>query len=280
MSRILARSSFKIECSDSVLGFEQAAGGQFPVWDRYLTVDGRRAYHIGNVCGTCAFFFERLEGANQSVSPSAVSGQLEEGLSGLDPTFLENVSKIIPAGYYQVALSTVTPKAVKLGRRADYYHSEQVRLWGIDSFWGMPHNPKINYYRGPSLPMGDGDALFEFLIPMFPEQWLKKEQVRDYAGKLRAGSRPTALALSILDVKQPSAWEGDPSIKRHYCLAHYLIDGHHKTYAGARTRRPITLLSFLAVDESIASGEDIDKVLDRIEDSAMRSRWHPGRWFA
>ena len=72
MSRIISKSSLKIEKSDSIISFQTTGGGTWEVWDRYLTIDGEKAYHIGNVCGTCSFFFERLGGANKSVSPIEV----------------------------------------------------------------------------------------------------------------------------------------------------------------------------------------------------------------
>ena len=54
--------------SASVLAFESTGDG----FDRFLTVKGKPAYHLGNVCGTCSFLFERLEGANQSISAAEI----------------------------------------------------------------------------------------------------------------------------------------------------------------------------------------------------------------
>ncbi len=33
---------------------------------------------------------------------------------------------------------------------------------------------------------------------------------------------PTALSLSILDVKQPAVWDGDPEVTKHTTLTHFL----------------------------------------------------------
>jgi hypothetical protein len=47
----------------------------------------------------------------------------------------------------------------------------------------------------------------------------------------------------------------------HWCLAHYLIDGHHKVYAAAQENKPLTLISFLAVDQGVSSEEEIDELV-------------------
>jgi tRNA isopentenyl-2-thiomethyl-A-37 hydroxylase MiaE len=51
-------------------------------------------------------------------------------------------------------------------------------------------------------------------------------------------------------------------VTEHWCLAHYLLDGYHKTYAASLARKSITLLSFLALAESVATEENIDKTLE------------------
>lgn len=66
---------------------------------------------------------------------------------------------------------------------------------------------------------------------------------------------PTAVRISILDVKSPVDWEGDKVITSHWCLVHYLIDGHHKAYAAAKNGKPLTLVSFLAVNQGVSSEE-------------------------
>ncbi|MEH1905218.1 MAG: hypothetical protein V7L04_28550 [Nostoc sp.] len=44
-------------------------------------------------------------------------------------------------------------------------------------------------------------------------------------------------------------------------MAHYLLDGHHKMYAAAQQNAPLILVSFLAVDESLASEDEIKSAL-------------------
>jgi hypothetical protein len=83
-----------------------------------------------------------------------------------------------------------------------------------------------------------------------------------YADRLAAEELPTALAVSVLDVRGPATREEGPAVTEHWCLAHYLLDEHHKTYAATLAQKPITLLSFLATAESVATEENVDHVLE------------------
>ena len=74
----------------------------------------------------------------------------------------------MPKGAYQVLLSQVQPKLVVPGDENDYFTHEQVELWGIDSFWGLPHSPKTEYYRLSTQPLAGRRSQFEFLVPIFP----------------------------------------------------------------------------------------------------------------
>ena len=56
-----------IDQSQSPLQFFPEDSVSLSQWDRYLAIDGKKAFHLGNICGTCEFLFERMEGANQSV---------------------------------------------------------------------------------------------------------------------------------------------------------------------------------------------------------------------
>lgn len=233
-------------------------------WERHLSIDGKKAFCLGNVCGTCEFYFERMEGANQSIDPQQVAAELNAGLSSIAPELLYDIEQIMPKGDYKVLLSQVRPKLVVPGDKNDYFTHEQVELWGIDSFWGLPHTPKTEYYRLSTRLVANQRSQFEFLVPTFPHNWLKSERVSEYETRFRRGEQPTAIALSVLDIKGPADWEGDKSVVEHICLAHYLVDGHHKSYAAAKSGCTMTLLSFLAVEQSIANKEDIEALIERM----------------
>ena len=72
--------------------------------------------------------------------------------------------------------------------------------------------------------------------------------------------------MSVLDVRQPAVvpWDKDADTYRtaqHWCLATYLLDGHHKVAAAARSNRSLDLLTFIARDASVAAEQDIDAVV-------------------
>jgi len=121
MSTLIARVTKNIATSNSRLAFETAGSGALPVWDRYLTVDGRRAYQLGNVCGTCRFLFERMEGANGTIDVGKLTGRLEAGVERLDGLLVDSLALLMPAASYHVALLRMHACAVKLVAEEDYF---------------------------------------------------------------------------------------------------------------------------------------------------------------
>ena len=267
MTRILHKDKLKISKSKSIVSFDKKGGGSWEVWHRYISIDGKPAYEIGNICGTCSFYFERLEGANQSVHPTDLIEQLNEGIINLDKKTIEKVSEIIPNGKYKVLLLTVYPKKTELRTENDYFANEEIKLWGNDSFRGMPHNPKINYYRGTDQPIKEDEKIFEFIIPIFPQSGLDLKRIDYYKQQFSEDKIPTAISLSVLDIKAPAVWIDDkkPEFTGHWCLAHYILDGHHKIYAAAEMGKPINLICFLAMEEGInETKNDIDLLIETI----------------
>jgi hypothetical protein len=257
MSTLLDLREISVADSSSCVAFERAGSAMNPGFDRYLLLKGVQAYHLGNVCDTCEFLFQRLSGADKKVSPVEVGERLRHAVDGLEDGIIDSIERALPAGRYEAMVLELTPTLVQPGSSGDYFTHEQVELWGVDPFWNLPHDPRTEYYRGDPLSLGEGRELFEFAVPMMPSNWLEAETIDRYARRLATGERATALAISILDVKQPAIWEGDPAVREHWCLTHYLLDGHHKTLAAARTQRPLQLLSFLSADESLASQEQM-----------------------
>ena len=130
---------------------------------------------------------------------------------------------------------------------------------------GLPHSPKTEYYRLADRRLPEKRALYEFLVPTFPHNWLKQERVEDCSKRLSEGELPTAVALSVHDVKGPADWEGEKETVEHYVLANYLVDGHHKVYAAAKNGSPISLVSFLAIDKGISTNEQIAEVISSLK---------------
>lgn len=208
--------------------------------------------------------FERMEGADRSVNYKKIINDLNEGVKGLDEDILAAIEEIIPDGKYIVLLKKVIPNLVVPGSDDDYFSNEQVALWGIDPFDGKPHSPKTEYYRLATSRLKNDVGYYEFLIPTFSNDGLNRERVEEYRESIKDGSEPTMISLSVLDVKEPAVWNGEenPEITSHYCLAHYLVDGHHKAYAAALEGKPLTMISFLATEQGISSAEDVEAILE------------------
>ena len=148
--------------SKSPLGFATKGGGSWEIWDRFITIEGKDAYHIGNICGTCSFFFQRCDGANQSLNPRDLQDQLTTGLTGLTDAQATALSELLPDGDYEATLLHRIPRLVTPGDTDDYFCREQPALWGNDGFGGgLPHNPRTKYYRGADKPLGHGAHLYE-----------------------------------------------------------------------------------------------------------------------
>jgi hypothetical protein len=261
MSKLMEFADATSTKASSRIDFQTEGGGQWAVWDRFITLDGKRAHYIGNICGTCPFVFERKEGANDKISPAEMSTYLRNGVSSIDAAIADAAIQILPAGVYKILLLLCVPRLIVPSKHGDYFFEEQIHLWGVDPFWGVPHYTKNEYYRTEPAKISDGGELFEFIVPMFPRRHLHEKTIHSYETLLGHQTIPTALAISILDVKQPANWDGDPEITSHWCLAHYLLDGHHKLCAASQARKPISLLSFLAVEKGVSSAEQIAEVL-------------------
>src|SRR2546421_3381803 len=166
MTPILATATHTVTGSGSVVGFREDRSGNGP-W-RSLTIEGKPAYDLGTTCDTCDFVFERMTGANQSVEPAGVAEALRDGLRALDDGIVEAAGRALPDGEYRVALLDAAPQLVWPGDHHDYFTHEQLDVWEIDSFWGLPHNPKVPYYRTDTRRLPPDALLFEFVVPMFP----------------------------------------------------------------------------------------------------------------
>jgi len=262
-SQLIQASTMTGGRPDSLIGIERVDGTYSKGWDRFLTFKGSRAYHVGNICNTCAFFFRRLEGANSSLPLDELVSALDAGISNLLSPVPTLILTRLPPATYEVLLLRIRPHLVSPGSTDDYFLKEQRALWR----YPRPHDPQTEYYRLGSRPLGGGTQLFEFLVPMYPHVKLG-ESVERHRRELETGATPTAIAMAFLDVKHPANWYGDPAITKHSCLAHYLLDGHHKTYAAALSGRPITLLAFLHTAEGFASADDRARVIAALNEAA------------
>ncbi|MGV9453725.1 hypothetical protein [Streptomyces sp. NPDC003635] len=221
---------------------------------RLLVVDGDPAFELSFWCGTCPFLFRRLETARETLSLEIVRERLTgELVSDDDEGVLDAFGALLPEGEYLPALLRVEPRLVVPGQEGDYFSGEQVATWGLDGFWGLPHYPQTPYYRTFETTVDASAHLYEFVVPMVPPTWNSRERVEEFVGLMDRGTVPTAVAVSTLDVCEPASGLPDDH-DRHWCLTHFLLDGHHKLEAAAG--RPVRLLSLLAQGESLADAED------------------------
>ncbi|HMO10640.1 MAG TPA: hypothetical protein PKB06_03855 [Actinotalea sp.] len=238
-----------------------------------LTLDDRPAFELSFWCGTCQFLFQRMEGANESLSLEEMRSQLSRGLDDIDSSVVEAFGGLLPEGHYMPMLLSVLPRLVVPGKAGDYFGEEQLATWGVDSFWGLPEYPRTAYYRTFETPVAGRDShLFEFIVPMVPPAWDDAETVRAQVERLLVSDAPTAVAISTLDVCQPAMDTRSVDYYGHWCLTHFLLDGHHKMHAAADAGRPLRLLSLLSVDGSLATAEQVATALEvRARQAAART---------
>lgn len=222
-----------------------------------MTIEGEAAFQLSPWCGTCPFLFERLEGANQTLSIPALSQRLAQGLEDVDAEIVGTFSRLLPVGVYLPLLLEIQPQLRLPSGPGDYFAEEQLSTWGLDPFWGLPQYPRTAYYRTYESPITAQAHLYEFVVPMLPPAWNDRATVAHHASLLSASSTPTAVAVSSLDICAPAVATLSEDYYEHWGLTHFLLDGHHKVQAAAETNRPLRLLSLLSVDASLATPEQV-----------------------
>jgi hypothetical protein len=128
----------------------------------------------------------------------------------------------------------------------------------------------VPYLRTGEKDMGDRRKLFNFIVPMYPTKWLTFKTISDYMKEQETRGTGTAVAISVLDVKGPSDWVGDEprGPLEHWCLTHYLLDGHHKLHAAHLSGKPLRLLTFVALSQGVSTREQVEEVLRLLSDPA------------
>jgi hypothetical protein len=122
----------------------------------------------------------------------------------LDEGVVNRFAALLPSAEYLPLLLKVSPRLVRPVEDGDYFAEEQVATWGIDSFWGLPAYPQTPYYRTYETAIDSDSHLFEFIVPMVPPSWNDLARVEEHRHRLSSSARPTAVAVSLLDVCQPA----------------------------------------------------------------------------
>lgn len=238
-----------------------------------MWLDDRPAFELSFWCGTCGFLFKRLNGANETLSLAEVQDRLTNGIDSLDRNVIREFARLLPVGQFAPLLLQIEPRLIYPQSSGDYFSEEQVTTWGIDPFWGLPSYSQVPYYRTYETPVDADSHLFEFVVPMVPPSWNNRATVEEYRLHLMRSARPTAVAVSILDVCQPAVTQG-PDYFAHWALTHFLLDGHHKVEAAAEAGMPIRLLSLLSLDSSLATTDQLAQ-LDQIRRRPSALRPYP-----
>ncbi len=146
----------------------------------------------------------------------------------------------------------------------DYFFHECLKLFAPNGYFGVPHYTKTPYYRfnyNHVVKINENGQFFNFLIPLHQFGTLDQKRVDYYREMISRKAMPTAFSLSVLDVIKPavcSVGKEFPSIKTHWCLANYLMDGHHKIHAAALEGSECQILSFLSRSASVANESELD----------------------
>lgn len=245
---------------------------EIPTSSRQLFIEGDPSFELSFWCGTCPFLFERKTMGYDISDEREPLGKLERGLDLIDDEVVTAFSRLLPDGAYLPLLVEVTPELVAPYDDRDYFTHEQIATWGIDPNWGLPQNPLTHYYRTFETEVGPDEHLFEFVVPMVQPSWNDEKRVEHYVDLLAGGTKPTAVALSILDRRAPAVASPEADWYAHRAVTHFLLDGHHKFEAAARVGAPLRLLALLSIDESLAGAEAVAGLPDLLRRAPSQRR--------
>lgn len=263
--KIEDKIEFKVYNPNSRITFETTGGGSWKVWDRFISLDKEKMYHIGNICGTCAFFFiKQSKSLDVNFNQKYLIESLNNGNIELTKKTVGELSKIIPNGNYLVLKTTIKPEIASRESGNNYFQKEQRETWR-DDFDEESLNPEeskyYNYYREPLKDFGKTkydykEAFFNFFVPLYGTSELDESRIEYYKSKLTKGEQPIVISVGVLDVKTSEEYplingeEVNPEFGTHWCLANYIIDGHHKMKAASELNQEIGLITFISRDES------------------------------
>lgn len=283
--KITNKIEIKVSNSNSRITFEKTGGGSWKIWDRFISIDNQKMYHIGNICDTCEFFFlKQSENLEVNFNQEYLIDSLNTGSFEFTKENLKELSKIVPNGNYLVLKTTIRPTIVTKNSNNNYFEKEQRDTWRdeFDEESLKPEKSEFNnYYREPLIDFGKvqyshKDAFFNFMIPLYQTTNLNQSRIEFYKSNLTSGKIPFAVSIGVLDVKTSEEYpeidgkEINPEFGTHWCLANYIIDGHHKIKAASELNQEIELITFISRDES---WKLIDDMFSIITGTKKKKNW-------
>jgi len=204
--------------------------GQKPIWEM-----------IGGTCDTCGGWFSLVDKPFRPGTPEEISNRLGQGIKAIDPPLVESIMPLLPRGRYTVGLLRTAPFC----HENDTDHWYRSRCVEREIWHRLPTDEDDNGAPVTAHEYFERYRESEDILPHLPKGSIDWKQVRHYVEAMESGNRPTAMVISLGEMRHPGG--GSLTYAR---LTHFVIDGHHKLYAAASIGKPLTLLSFFAHDHS------------------------------
>ncbi|GGS24108.1 hypothetical protein [Deinococcus knuensis] len=232
-----------------------------------LRVHGEVAALIGMGSATLPALFHALPLTRRPALAAVddLQDALSDGLRSLDGATVTRLASLLPPGSYVASLVTTRPSVVVPGGPLDYMTHERERYWPGDRQQGswpgadVPKAPPALSYRAPGwrepgvitylggrqVP-GD-EAGVSVLLPTQETASLDARWVAFYREQFRAGVRPTAVCLQVIEERDSNSQVEGTLLSNLTLAVNVIVDGHHKMQAAALEGAALTVLTFTAL---------------------------------
>ena len=227
--------------------------GDKPIWEM-----------VGGPWDTCGGWFSLVDEPFRPRTPTELNQRLGRGIEAVDRPLVESIVPLLPRGRYTVGLLRVAP--VRQGSDTDHWYRS--RCVERETWHRLPPDPND---EGEPVTVREYLERYhesEVILPHLSTGSIDWDRVDRYRDAMWAGHRPTAMVISLGELRHP----GDSRTVAR--LTHFVIDGHHKLFAASQTGKPLTLLSFFA---HAHSGIPIDRFRTRHPDEFATKILSDGR---
>ena len=176
------------------------------------------------------------------MSPEDISQELRIGLKEINADIVSSFAGLLETDEYVVNLLQFIPEF-----KDPNLTEKQKRAY--DYITGDYGKVLTEFFMGRRWDFDENGSIGEIVLPLTSTKKLDQKTVMFYKEKLRNGHIPTAVAYSYVESRHPAAF-GSGKLPDFGCLTHFMLDGHHKMFAAAELKKPISLLSFLSKKRS------------------------------